>query len=111
MGGPTSLFFISNHGTKNHTIAITVVDSTNKTVLSQSYNIQPDSTIQYERGFGWYPTVTSTPYTWSEGKYTFIAILDGNITASHTTNVQITQTIWIEIGFMGKPLEIGEGWV
>ena len=111
MGGPSSLFFISNHGTKNHTIAITIIDSTNKTVLFQSYNIRPDMTIQYERGFGWYPTVTWTPYTWSEGKYTFIAVLDGNITASHTTNVQITQTIWITIEFMGKPLEIGEGWV
>ena len=111
MGGPTSLFFIANYDTKNHTIAIKVVDSTNKTVLSQSYNIQPDSTIQYARGFGWYPTVTWTPYTWSEGKYTFIAVLDGNITASHTTNVQITQTIWIEIGFTGNPLEIGEAWV
>ena len=112
MGGPTSLYFIGNHDTKNHTIVIKVLDSTNKTVLVQSYNIQPDTTIQYARGFGWYPTVTWTPYTWSQGKYTFIAVLDGNFTVSHTTNVQITQTIWIEIRHsVSQPLEIGEGWV
>jgi hypothetical protein len=111
IGGPTDLYFIANHDTKNHTIVIKVLDSTNKTVLLKSYNMQPDTIIQYARGFGWYPTVTWVPVTWSEGNYTFIAVLDGNITASHTTNVQITQTIWIEIGFMGKPLEIGEAWV
>jgi hypothetical protein len=111
MGGPTSLYFIGNHDTKNHTIVIKIFDSTNKTVLLQSYKMQPDTTIQYARGFGWYPTVTWTPFTWSGGKYTFIAVLDGNFTASHTTNVQITQTIWIDIKFMGKTLEIGEAWV
>jgi hypothetical protein len=111
MGGPTSLYFIGNHDTKNHTIVIKILDSTNKTVLLQSYKMQPDTTIQYARGFGWYPTVTWTPFTWSGGKYTFIAVLDGNFTASHTTNVQITQTIWIDIKFMGKTLEIGEAWV
>ena len=108
--GPTSLYFISNHDTKNHTIVIKVMDSSNKTVLLQSYNMQPDSTIEYARGFGWYPTVTWLPYTWSEGNYTFYAVLDGNITASHTTNVYMTHTIWIDIEFMGNPLEIGEVW-
>jgi hypothetical protein len=67
--------------------------------------------INYNRGFGWYPTITLTPYTWAEGKYTFYAVLDGNFTASHTTNVQITQTIRIDIGFNDIPLEIGESLV
>ena len=108
---PTPLYYIRNTDTKNHIIAIKIVDSTNKTVLSQSYNIQPDTSIDYDREFGWYPTITLTPFTWVEGKYTFYAVLDGNITASHTTYVQYTQTIWITIEFEGKPLEIGEAWV
>jgi len=111
MGGPTTLYFIANSDDKIHTIEIKILDSSNKTVLLQTYNIQPETTIHYARGFGWYPTMTWVPFTWSEGKYTFIAVLDGNTTATHTTNVQITQTIWIQIGFMGEPLEMGEGWV
>jgi hypothetical protein len=111
IGPPCSLYGIHNFDTENHTITISVCDSTNKTILFQSYNIQPDKAISYNRGFGWYPTVTLVPFTWSEGNYTFYAVLDGNITASHTTNVQITQTISIHIGFMGKPLEMGEVWV
>ena len=111
IGPPCSLYYIHNFDTENHTLAISVNDSTNKTILFQSYNIQPDTSISYGRGFGWYPTVTLTPFTWVGGKYTFYVVLDGNVTASHTTNVQYTQTIWIEIGFMGKPLEIGEAWV
>ncbi len=111
IGPPCSLYYIHNSGTENHTLAISVNDSTNETILFQSYNIQPDQSISYNRGFGWYPTVTLTPFTWVEGKYTFYAVLDGNITASHTTNVQYTQTIWITIEYEGKPLEIGEAWV
>ena len=111
IGPPCSLYFIHNSGTENHTLTISVNDSTNKTILFQSYNIQPDQSISYNRGFGWYPIVTLTPFTWVEGKYTFYVVLDGNSTASHTTNVQYTQTIWITIDFMGKPLEIGEAWV
>ena len=89
MGGPTDLYFIANHDTKNHTIEIKIFDSTNKTIFLKSYNIQSDTTIKYAGGFGWYPTVTWAPFTWSEGNYTFIATLDGNVTASHTTNVHI----------------------
>jgi energy-coupling factor transporter transmembrane protein EcfT len=110
-GPPTSLYYIHNFDTENHTLTISILDSTNKTILYQSYNVQPDMHISYNRGFGWYPTVTWTPFTWAEGKYTFYAVLDGNITASHTTNVQITQTIAIDIGFEDIPLEIGEMWV
>lgn len=111
IGPPTPLYYIYNFDTENHTLTISVIDSNKKTILFRSYNVQPDKGISFDRGFGWYPTMTWTPFTWAEGKYTFIAVLDGNITASHTTNVQITQTIWIEIEFMGKPLEIGEAWV
>jgi hypothetical protein len=111
IGPPCSLYYIHNCGTQNHTLSICVNDSTNKTILFQSYNIQPDQSISYNRGFGWYPTVTLTPFTWVEGKYTFYVVLDGNISFSHTTNVQYTQTIWITIDFMGKLLEIGEAWV
>jgi len=107
-GGPTSLYYIRNSDTKNHTIEIKIVDSTNKTVLSQSYNIQPDKNIQYDREFGWYPTINWwTPFTWSEGEYTFIAVLDGNFTASHITEVYFTQTICFRIKqSYSKPLEI-----
>ena len=109
IGGPTSLYYISNHDIKHHTIAIKILDSTNKTVLLQSHNIQPDKNIHYNRGFGWYPTITWTPITWSEGEYTFIAVLDGNFTASHITEVFITKTIWIQIKpGDSEPLEIGE---
>jgi len=111
IGPPCSLYSIYNFDTENHTLTISVNDSTNKTILFQSYNVQPDMYISYNRGFGWYPIVTLTPFTWVEGKYTFYVVVDGNITASHTTNVQYTQTIWITIDFMGKPLEIGEAWV
>jgi hypothetical protein len=111
MGPPTSLYGAHNFDTQNHTLIISVIDSNNKTILFQSYNIQSDTSIEYNRGFGWYPTITLTPFTWAEGKYTFIAVLDGNITASHTTNVQITQTISINIEFMDRPLEISEIWV
>jgi len=112
MGGPTSLYFTANQDIKNHTIIIKILDSANKTILLQSYKMPPDTTIQYDRGFGWYPTVTWTPFTWSEGKYTFYAVLDGNYTVSHTTNVQITQTISILISSNdSKPLEIGEAWI
>jgi hypothetical protein len=110
-GPPTSLYSIYNFDTEHHTITISILDSTNKTILYQSYNVQPDMYISYNRGFGWYPTLTWTPFTWAEGKYTFIAVLDGNFTASHTTNVQITQTISIDIGLSDIPLEIGELWV
>lgn len=107
-GGPTSLYYISNHDTKNHTITINILDSTNKSFLSQSYNIQPDKSIQYDREFGWYPTINWwTPFTWSEGEYTFIAVLDGNFTASYTTEVYFTQTICFDIKHnVFEPLEI-----
>jgi len=111
IGPPSPLYYIHNFDTQNHTLTICVNDSTNKTILFQSYSIQPDESMSYDRGFGWYPTVTWTPFTWSEGTYTFYVVLDGNIVASHTTNVQYTQSIWIEIGFAGKPLEITEVWV
>ena len=67
IGPPCSLYFIHNSGTENHTLTISVNDSTNKTILFQSYNIQPDQSISYNRGFGWYPIVTLTPFTWVEG--------------------------------------------
>ncbi len=111
IGPPCSLYYIHNFDTENHTLTISVNDSTNTTILFQSYNIQPDKSIHYDRGFGWYPTITLVPFTWVEGTYTFYVVLDGNTTASHTTNVQYTQTIHIEIEFQGKPLEIGEAWV
>ena len=111
IGPPCSLYSIYNFDTENHTIKVSVNDFTNKTILVQTYNIQPDTDISYERGFGWYPTITLIPFTWSEGNYTFYAVLDGNFTASHTTNVQITQTINIDIGLSDIPLEIGESWV
>ncbi len=112
MGGPTSLYYIANQDTTNHTIEITVLDSSDKTVLTQNYSMLPDASVHHSRGFGWYPTVTWTPFTWSSGNYTFIAVLDGNYTASHSTNVQITQTIFIVITKHDiPPLEIREGWV
>lgn len=112
MGGPTSLYFIANNDTTNHTIVIKVIDSANKTILSQTYSMQPDTTVQYARGFGWYPTVTWAPFTWSAGNFTFVAVLDGNYTASHSSNVQITQTIFIEIRKNDSPpLKITEAWV
>ena len=111
ISGPSSLYFISNHDIKNHTIAIKILDSHNKAVLHQSYGMQPDSTMQYPRGFGWYPTVTWTPLTWSEGTYTFNAVLDNGYTISHTTNVQLTQTIFISITSNAMtPVEISEVW-
>jgi hypothetical protein len=111
IGPPCSLYHIYNFDTENHTLTISINDSTNKTILFQSYNIQPDKGISYDRGFGWYPTITLAPFTWSEGKYTFYVVLDNNYTSSHTTHVQYTQTICIQIEFEGKPLEIVEGWV
>ena len=111
IGPPCPLYYIANSDAQNHTVAIRVNDSTNKTIFFHSYVIHPDEDIEYNRAFGWYPTMTWTTFTWVEGKYTFYVVLDGNTTASHTTNVQYTQTIWIRIGFMGKPLEICEVWV
>jgi hypothetical protein len=96
---------------KIHTLTITILDSANKKIFVHSYHIQPNTSIRYIRGLGWYPTITCTPFAWSEGTYTFIAVLDGNFTVSHTTNVQPTQTISIEIGFRDIPLQIGEVWV
>lgn len=102
-GPPTPLFYIHNFGTTNHTITLSVLDSANKTILFQSYDLQPNADIEYRRGFGWYPTITMTPFTWSEGNYTFYVVLDNTYTASHTTNVQITQTIAIKIQFQDTP--------
>jgi hypothetical protein len=111
IGAPTSLYSIHNFGTKNHTLTIKILDSTNTTVLVKTYDVRPTMSITYDRGFGWYPTATWTPFTWSEGEYTFSAILDQVYTASYTTHVQITQTIAIHIDFMDTPLEITEVWV
>jgi hypothetical protein len=106
VGLPGPLYSAYNFDTENHTLTISVLDSTNKTILFQSYNIQPDKSIKYDRVFGLYPTITWTPFTWSEGKYTFIAVLDSNYTASVTRNIHMYETISIHIQFEDTPLEI-----
>ena len=111
IGAPTPLYGTYNFGTEPHTLSIKVLDATNKTLICRTYLVQPDADIEYPRGIGWYPTITLAPFTWSEGTYTFIATLDNNTTVSHTTAVQITQTVSIDIDFFETPLEIKEIWV
>jgi hypothetical protein len=112
MGGPTSLYFIGNRDATTHNLTLKITDTSNKTLLSNTYIIDPDTTRDYARGFGWYPTPTLTPITWSQGEYTFTATLDGNHTISHTTTIQPTQTIWITITSNPlEPLKIGEAWI
>jgi hypothetical protein len=111
IGPPTPLFSIHNFDSENHSLTISIRDSTKRTIFVESYTVQPNQSVHHTRGFGWYPTITWTPFTWSAGEYTFSAVLDDFYTASHTTNVTITQTIAIRIKFMDTPLEIGEIWV
>ena len=111
IGAPTPLYSIHNFDTKNHALIIKILDSRNTTVLVKTYDVLPARSIAYDRGFGWYPKAAWTPFTWSEGEYTFSVMLDEAYTASHTTHVRITQTVVIDIDFMDTPLKITEVWV
>jgi hypothetical protein len=105
--GFTSVYYIHNGDSESHIFSVKIINTTNKTILNQTYEIQPNSSIHYDRGFGWYPTISLTPITWSEGTYTFIATLDANQTKSLTTDLFYSYTIWININ-PDSSLEIGK---
>ncbi len=87
IGKPLPLFSVKNKDARKHDVVIEILDSNNKTVLKEVYELKPGEEFSYERGFGWYPRMTWYFITWSEGVYTFKITLDGKITKTYVTRV------------------------
>ena len=105
-GPPCSLYHIFNSTNENHTVIVEIFDENDISVLKETYNLLPDTHVKYDRGIGWYPKISWSLITWSDGKYTFYVNLDNKYTEWYTTDVSPFCSVSIALFHNAIPLDI-----
>lgn len=111
VGPPCSLYYIFNSTNENHTVIIEIFDENNISMLKETYNLLPDTRVKYDREIGWYPKISWSLITWSDGIYTFYVNLDNNYTEWYTTDVSPFCSVSIALFRNAIPLDIKVGCV
>ena len=108
---PASLFYISNHDDMNHTVSVEIFDSENNSIFFESFEMEPNDFISFDRGLDWCPKNTFYWLFWSEGSYYFFITLDDSFNGSHYTELYPLKSVWITITSNdSNPLQIHDAY-
>jgi hypothetical protein len=97
VGSPTSVYFVGNEDDNTHNLTVEIFDEQNVSVLKETYVLDANESIFYNREVRWYFPFPSSFVTWSDGLFTFSFTVDNSVTNQITREINQYVTVAVDI--------------
>jgi hypothetical protein len=95
MGSPLPLFSINNNDNIEHTVAIEILNSNNKSLVNQTYELTPKAEISEPKSILMLLKLSIPSENLEE--YTFRITLDNKVTDTHKTMLSTWNTVEVKL--------------